>query len=893
MANSVLIKTNLKGTIAESILSEINNKTSRFFYFLGRPEAWDFEYAPFAVNDCYTDELSTRSDIVYAKQLNPTDVSLVVKRIDWKANQAYDRYDDAISTGIVGVNLTSGGSGYTSQPTVVITGSGTGAVAVADWSAATGKVTGIRVTTPGSGYLNSISNPLAVGISGGGGTGATATAVIANGIGNVTKLEDCKFYVLTDDFNVYVCLDNNKAGLSTEKPYGTSPSPVTTSDGYIWKFLYTVPIALRSKFLTSTYMPVTTSLKAQFYSNGAIRNVRVDANGSGYTALTKVVVSGDGFLESDPVYVTAAQLALPGNGGGGYTTATATVAPPFGGDVATTAWQTARVYIFGQYVSYLGNVYQVDVAGTSNASPPIHTSGSVLNGASYKYVGTIAEINVTVGSGTITTVTLKQGVRGVDITNGGTGYANGPNTVTFSSGAATGVSYAQNGVIYRVDITNKALNTYTTLPTITSFGGGGTGAAGTVLGQSGAGYQVQPAVTITGTGTITTPATITTTATKSEARIFPIINGLGAVIGTTVADGGIGYSTASLTVTGTPGTGAKLSADLLFGDVTTLQSNTELTAVDGAIYCIPVVSGGYGYTTVPTVTIRGDGTGATATATIAGGVVTGVTVTNPGSGYKWASIIFSGGAGIGASARAVIPPYGGHSKNVVRGLFARSLMFQTNLSKDQINGQNLEADYRQFGLIRNPYVYGSSTFLTSSIATACWNVTATASIPGAFVQDAVINTVPLTGDVDVSVTNVTSGTVFTLNSVSGVQVGMALAGTGVVNGTTITAINGLIVTVSNAVAGVTIGTGLRINYAARYRIVYVSGNSALLQAMDNIVPIVGEVFNYSGNSFSAATVTAPSLDKYSGDLLYQDNQIPFKPVDNTSEKITISTVLKF
>ena len=54
------------------------------------------------------------------------------------------------------------------------------------------------------------------------------------------------------------------------------------------------------------------------------------------------------------------------------------------------------------------------------------------------------------------------------------------------------------------------------------------------------------------------------------------------------------------------------------------------------------------------VTINGDGTGAAATATVgAGGAVTGVTITNPGSGYTAATVAFSG-AGTGASADAVV-----------------------------------------------------------------------------------------------------------------------------------------------------------------------------------------------------------------------------------------------
>ncbi len=55
-----------------------------------------------------------------------------------------------------------------------------------------------------------------------------------------------------------------------------------------------------------------------------------------------------------------------------------------------------------------------------------------------------------------------------------------------------------------------------------------------------------------------------------------------------------------------------------------------------------------------TVTISGDGTGATAEATVgANGTVTGITITNPGSGYTAATISIAG-SGSGATANAVI-----------------------------------------------------------------------------------------------------------------------------------------------------------------------------------------------------------------------------------------------
>ncbi len=77
--------------------------------------------------------------------------------------------------------VTSGGSGFTSAPLVSITGGGgTGATATA--SVLNGMVTGVTITNPGSGY----TSPPTISFSGGGGTGAAATAIMASPKINVT-----------------------------------------------------------------------------------------------------------------------------------------------------------------------------------------------------------------------------------------------------------------------------------------------------------------------------------------------------------------------------------------------------------------------------------------------------------------------------------------------------------------------------------------------------------------------------------------------------------------------------------------------------------------------------------------------------------------------------------
>jgi len=89
-----------------------------------------------------------------------------------------------IRTGISRIVITSGGSGYTSAPTVDITPQGgdtPNPVASATASITNGAITSITVDIAGEGYNNI---PL-IGFTGGGGSGATADAVLDVTDGNI------------------------------------------------------------------------------------------------------------------------------------------------------------------------------------------------------------------------------------------------------------------------------------------------------------------------------------------------------------------------------------------------------------------------------------------------------------------------------------------------------------------------------------------------------------------------------------------------------------------------------------------------------------------------------------------------------------------------------------
>jgi hypothetical protein len=117
------------------------------------------------------------------------------------------------------------------------------------------------------------------------------------------------FYVMTNEYNVYKCLYNNKESASTVKPTGYSTLPFTTSDGYTWKYMYSVSLGEANKFMTAKYIPVKNILNSdgsgesdrqygvqQAAVNGAIEVIETDNIGSNYLLVDNGVVEAGGRL---------------------------------------------------------------------------------------------------------------------------------------------------------------------------------------------------------------------------------------------------------------------------------------------------------------------------------------------------------------------------------------------------------------------------------------------------------------------------------------------------------------------------------------------------------------------------------------------------------------------
>ena len=155
---------------------------------------------------------------------------------------------------------------------------------------------------------------------------------------------------------------------------------------------------------------------------------------------------------------------------------------------------------------------------------------------------------------------------------------------------------------------------------------------------------------------------------------------------------------------------------------------------------IEVSAGGGDYSAKPTVTITGDGSGATVAAsniTMSGSgstqSVASIVIGNKGTDYTVADISFSAGT---AAANATIAPPLGHGVDPVEELGGFFVGINTQLSGSGGSGADLTTgnDFRQIALLKNPTNSGGTTISTASTLQAMDYLDFAAS-PAAFTID--------------------------------------------------------------------------------------------------------------------------------------------------------------
>jgi hypothetical protein len=503
---------------------------------------------------------------------------------------------------------------------------------------------------------------------------------------NTLDMSGLNFYCLTVDNTVYKCLDNGNGSPSTVKPTGNSYGVTKTSDGYLWKYMYTIPAFKRSRFSSFIYMPVQRALSNTFYNKGGVNEVIINSSGINYSdaQLTTITVTG----------------TTTGSG------ATGTITVGAGGAI---------------------------------------TGANITNGGSGYTSGVNLSITSALGiQGSISAVIVSGVVTGITIISAGVSYGSG-DSIVFTVGGAVLIPMVSriNGSITSVKIVNAGIG-YVSPPTLTVVGTGGTGEYGNSTAIiTCVMYQGKIViVNLTDPGLnypFDNSTTILVQGTGTGAQFTPVVFG-GSVIGVIVENPGTGYTSISLAVLGT-GTGANLSPVFQFSDFVSDQSIIEQTTIPGAIYSIKPVINGNNYTASTVVTIDGDGTGCTVLPVIVSGSIVKFNITSYGSGYSYANVVITdanrnSSGSIDATAYSILPPRNGHGRNALTELLSNKVVINSSLRKEKFL-ETIVQDYRQFGIIKNPRDFVTGTLLTGDSYLAAYKVQFDTTV--GLVQDQLLN----------------------------------------------------------------------------------------------------------------------------------------------------------
>lgn len=342
-------------TIHNTLTASEADQSEYYYYTIGKTTPWNQPWQSELDGEgprdsqLYLNEF--RRNIMFAQNLSAADVCFMISRRDWEPGIVYDQYDDAY--GSVNINDPSYNTEFNDY----------------------------QVVAP----------PVYSATSG------------------ATSLASATFYAMTDEYNVYKCLDNNNGEPSTVKPTSQATTIENTNDGYKWKFMFQVQAADVTKFLDAQYIPVrkVTGLP-QFDVNGQIDSLLITQGGTNYTGIPDIVINGDGIDALATALIEGGVLTdiVIDNIGSGYSFAVVEIVGGKGIKAVLTP------VIVGEQITDL----TITNAGTSYISDPIIT----ISGGG----GLGATATATVSGGAITSIS---------ITSAGSGYTSTP-TVTVTGG---------------------------------------------------------------------------------------------------------------------------------------------------------------------------------------------------------------------------------------------------------------------------------------------------------------------------------------------------------------------------------------------------------------------------------------------------------------------------
>lgn len=712
---------------------------------------------------------------------------------------------------ITGFKIIDGGSGYSTAPTVTLSNpdqSGGVAATILSVTISGGQITAVAMNNQGSGY----SYPPIVTI-----TGASTRIAVLEPI--VQRLS-----------STYTNLVVTGDGYLEENPYQVSGISITNGgSGYSSaQFLFKSPDLINGVIAVA---------------NGIIGDVALAGTLAASTSTTTVTGVGTSFLTelsiNSAIKINGVIYKVTAVNSNTVITIDTAISITVGKLIYKTGVVTGAILgsttVAGSFIS--GSSYKVFSNGTTNFVTLGATASAIVTGS--------------IATSTLTVTAVTSGALAV-----GT-YITGTNVTAGTYIAQLGTGTGGTGTYILSNSMTAASTTITGQPIpgsiFTASGPGtGTGVAALSISVTGYGYS-KPFYSVTQdsnasnivlsnvtsiSGQTASGLSFSVLTQKNEAELTPLINSNGEIQGLQITKPGIGYTYALVSVVTTldkVNTVGFIEASIILsfgiGDIESRQSTVELTAVNGAIPAIDLVYPGYAYTSTPTVTVIGDGTGCTAVATLnSTGSLANILVNTPGVNYTKATVTITGGGVTNgssnqATAHAIISPKDGHGKDAVSELYSKTLVLHGNLSKEKNQGFSSTNDYRQICIIKNPKIYGKNSNLRTALASAC---------------------------------------IIAIGGIS--QTGVSLI------------VKDDILTYTD--------TAVVPNKVYSFRVIekniaYSSTEAALLLSyLDNFIPPVGSTFvRTSGTptTFSTTNLIYPEVNKYSGEMLTIDNRASFSP----------------
>ena len=142
-----------------------------------------------------------------------------------------------------------------------------------------------------------------------------------------TNLFDSTFFVMNSSNAVYKVIENDGATASTVEPTSTSNSIFETSDGYRWKYMYSLTSSEALNFMSTDFIHVSTdSTVSAAAVDGALDTILVVSGGSSFNTSSGSTISGipirgdgSGGVASVTISSGAITAATVTTAGSGYT----------------------------------------------------------------------------------------------------------------------------------------------------------------------------------------------------------------------------------------------------------------------------------------------------------------------------------------------------------------------------------------------------------------------------------------------------------------------------------------------------------------------------------------------------------------------------------------------